>query len=172
MGGLSHHLAFRNISQHFVVQYVAKGKVMVSIDVISDAEWKTARERADVLRPLAKLDVCPVHLARAAALDLQISERWVDVLVRRLREQGGELTALLPAQGRGGPRQVRIAGDREAIMSEIIDTKYLTRQKLRPAEIVRIINARCHKEGILAPSEATIRRRIRSINKEVVSSNR
>ena len=69
--------------------------------------------RADVSRPLAVLDVCPVHLARAAALDLQISERWVYVLVRRLRAQGGELTALLPRRGRGGPRQVRIAGDRD-----------------------------------------------------------
>ena len=145
---------------------------MVSVDAVSDAKWETARMRADVLRPLAKLDVCPVHLARAAALDLQISERWVYVLVRRLRAQGGELTALLPRRGRGGSRQVRIAGDREAIMSEIIDTKYLTRQKLRPSEVVRIITARCHKEGISAPSEATIRRRIRNISKEVVSNNR
>lgn len=82
------------------------------------------------------------------------------------------MTALLPRRGRGGPGQVRIAGDREAIMSEIIDTQHLTRQKLRPSEIVRIINARCHKEGISAPSEATIRRRPRSISREVVSKNR
>lgn len=145
---------------------------MVGIESVLDAEWKTARKRADILRPLAALDVCPVHLARAAALDLQISERWAYVLIRRLREQGGELTALLPGRGRGGPRQTRIAGDREAIISEIIDTKYLTRQKFRPAEIVRIINARCHKEGFSAPSEATIRRRLRNISQEAVSKNR
>ncbi len=34
---------------------------MVSIDVISDAEWKTARERADILRPLAELGSGPIN---------------------------------------------------------------------------------------------------------------
>ena len=56
-----------------------------------------------------------------------------------------ELTALLPRQGRGAPRKNRISPDREAIISEVIEAEYLTRQKLRPSQIVRSVRARCRK---------------------------
>lgn len=131
--------------------------------------WQKAEERAALLRPLAALHEAPAHLVRAAAIDLKISERWAYRLIRRLREENGAVTALLPRDGRGAPRKTRIAGDREAIIGHVIEGHYLKRQKARPSEIVRAVQVECRKAGISSPSEATIRRRVNLIDKGVAS---
>lgn len=89
-----------------------------------------------MLRPLAACHEAPAYLVRAAANDLQISERWAYKLIRRLREEGGAVTAILPRSGRGAPRKSRIPRDREAVISKVIEGWYLKRQKERPSEIV------------------------------------
>ena len=58
--------------------------------------WREAERRADALRPLAALAEAPADLVRDAARELSLSERWTYILIHRLREHGGELTALLP----------------------------------------------------------------------------
>ena len=144
----------------------------MDVESIPEQIWRAAEKRAEMLRPLAALGEAPAHLVRAAARDLNISERWAYQLIRRLREHGGELSALLPHDGRGAPRKTRIAGDREAIISAVIASEYLTQQKARPAQIVRSVRAHCRKRGISAPSEATIRRRLRQIRKDDISRSR
>lgn len=139
---------------------------------VPEEEWKRAEARAVALRALAAMDEAPADQVRAAAHDLNISERWAYELIRRLRAGGGELTALLPQPGRGGPRRPRIAGDREAIIGEVIETSYLTRQKVRPSEVVRAVRAACRKAGVSAPSEATIRRRVAAVRKDTESKRR
>lgn len=67
------------------------------------------------------------------------------------------LLALLPRDGRGAPRKTRIARNREAIASQVIEDRYLKRQKARPSEIVKTVQVECRKAGISPPSEATIR---------------
>ena len=131
-----------------------------------------SERRAAKLRPLVALGEAPAVLVRAAACDLNISERWAYHLIRRLREHGGELSALLPHDGRGAPCKPRISGDREAIISVVISSEYLTHQKARPAQIVRAVRAQCREKGISAPSEATIRRRLRQIPKDDISRSR
>lgn len=141
----------------------------MDLESVPKSVWREAEKRAALLRPLAARAEAPAHLVRSAASDLHISERWAYRLIRRLREQNGALTALLPRDGRGAPRKSRIAGDREAIISEVIEDRYLKRQKERPSEIVTDIQAKCWKAGISPPSEATIRRRIARIDKGVAS---
>jgi putative transposase len=131
--------------------------------------WQKAEERAVLLRPLAALDEAPAHLVRVAAIDLQISERWAYRLIRRLREENGAVTALLPCDGRGAPRKSRIEGDRDAIISQVIEGRYLKRQKVRPSEVVKTVQVECRKAGVSPPSEASIRRRINRIDKGVAS---
>ncbi|PZU13588.1 MAG: transposase [Citromicrobium sp.] len=131
--------------------------------------WQQAEKRAVLLRPLAARYEAPSHLVRAAARDLRISERWAYTLIGRLREENGALTALLPRVGRGAPRKTRIAGDREVIISQVIEDRYLKLQKERPSEIVKTVQAECRKAGVSPPSEATIRRRIGRIDRGVAS---
>jgi len=147
------------------------GSVM-DMETIPESVWREAERRADVLRPLAALAETSADRVRDAAHELRLSERWTYILIHRLREQGGELTALLPRQGRGAPRQARLAADREAILSRVIEAEYLTRQKVRPAQIVRSVRAHCRKAGVTAPAEATIRRRLRHIDRQAVSQSR
>ncbi len=144
----------------------------MDVESVPKKVWQDAEKRALTLRQLAALDEAPVHLVQAAARDLNISERWAYRLIRRLRERDGELTALLPQQGRGGPRRPRISGDRKAIISEVIETRYLTRQKVRRTEIVKAIKVKCREAGISPPSEATIRRRIANVGKDAISRQR
>ncbi len=136
------------------------------------AVWRAAETRADVLRPLAALPVVPADRVRDAARALGVSERWTYILIDRLRAQGGELTALLPRPGRGAPRQARIAADREAITAAVIAAEYLTSQKVRPAQIVRSVQARCRQAGVVAPAESTIRRRLRHVDRSAMSRSR
>lgn len=144
----------------------------MDMESIPEPVWREAEKRAAALRPLAALEEAPADLVRDAARDLNLSERWTYILIRRLREHAGELTALLPRQGRGAPRKNRISPDREAIISEVIEAEYLTRQKLRPSQIVRSVRARCGKAGIPAPGENTIRRRLHRIDRQTVSKSR
>ncbi|NCO22271.1 MAG: transposase [Hydrogenophilales bacterium CG17_big_fil_post_rev_8_21_14_2_50_63_12] len=144
----------------------------MDLETVPKAVWQKAEERAVLLRPLAALDEAPAHLVRVAAIDLQISERWAYRLIRRLREENGKVTALLSRDGRGAPRKPRIAGDREAIIRQVIEDLYLKRQKVRPSEVVRTVQIECRKAGISAPSEATVRRRINRIDKGIASRRR
>ncbi len=93
----------------------------MDMESIPEPVWREAEKRAAALRPLAALEEAPADLVRDAARDLNLSERWTYILIRRLRDHGGELTALLPRQGRGAPRKNRISSDREAIISEVIE---------------------------------------------------
>jgi putative transposase len=141
----------------------------MDLESVPKSVWQEAEKRAVMLRPLAACHEAPAYLVRAAANDLQISERWAYKLIRRLREEGGAVTAILPRSGRGAPRKSRIPRDREAVISKVIEGRYLKRQKERPSEIVRAVMAECRKTGIQPPSEATIRRRIRGIDRGVSS---
>ena len=58
------------------------------------------------------------------------------------------------------------------IISEVIEAEYLTRQKARPSKIVKSVRARCRKAGVTAPAEATIRRRLRRVDRQAVSRSR
>lgn len=57
--------------------------------------WREAKRREKMLRPMADLAEAPADLVRDVACELNLSERWTNNLIRRLREHDGELTTLL-----------------------------------------------------------------------------
>ena len=69
---------------------------MTDLSQIAEQEWDEANRRALVVRPLIEIEHCPREKAREAAAELGLSERQIYRLIQRLRELGGELTALLP----------------------------------------------------------------------------
>ena len=89
---------------------------MADLSLIPEAAWREAQRRADVIRPLAERERRPHHLVQAAAATLGLSERQTYALLRRCRDAGGELTALLPAKSSGGRGAPRIAPASEAAL--------------------------------------------------------
>ena len=127
-------------------------------------EWNEARRRAVVLRPLVEFKHCPRNRAHEAAVELGLSERQVYRLIQRLRESGGELTALLPGGSNGGRGKQRLAAPREKLLHRLIAEIFLTRQKRSAADLVLAIRSESLKAGLAPPSESTIRRRLKTLS--------
>ena len=136
---------------------------MTDLSVIPEGKWNEARRRADIVRPLAERNHCPRHLARSAASELGISERQIYTLLRRMREAGGTVTALLPTGPRGGLGQSRLSKLTEEMTANIIQEVYLTRQKRTAALLIREVQGRCRAANMRPPSANTIRRRIKAL---------
>lgn len=98
------------------------------LTLIAEAAWCKARRRADVVRPLIKRDRRPRHLVQAAAAELGLSERRTYTLLRRCREAGGALTALVPDRSSGSRNRPRLGLASEAALQRIVKESYLTPQ--------------------------------------------
>jgi putative transposase len=119
-----------------------------------------------VLRPLANLPACPRDKARKAATALGVTERQVYRLLRKCREGGGTLTAMLRGRSSGGRGKARMADHRDALIREAVTELYLTTQRLSAASIVVEVRKRAHAEHVLPPSAGTVRRRIAALSLE------
>ena len=136
---------------------------MTDLSQIAEQGWNEARRRAIVLRPLVELKRCPRKLARDAAAELGLSDRQVYRLIYRLRESGGELTALLPGGSIGGRGKQRLEEPREKLLSNLIAEIFVTRQKRSAADLVVEIRSQSLKAGLDPPSESTVRRRLKAL---------
>lgn len=102
-------------------------------------------------------------MVQAAAAALGLSERQTYILLRRCREAGGELTALVPGRSSGGRSRPRMAPASEAALRRVVQEVYLTPQRPTAAEVAREVAGRCHAEKLRPPSSSTVRRRLRSL---------
>jgi putative transposase len=136
---------------------------MADLSLISDAAWREAQRRAEVIRPLAGLERRPRHLVLAAAAALGLAERQTYTLIHRCQNAGGDLTALLPGRSNGGRARPRVETAGEAVLREIIRELYLKPQKPTAASVVREVTGRCAAQGLCPPSPATIRRRLKAL---------
>jgi putative transposase len=136
---------------------------MADLSLISDAAWREAQRRAEVIRPLAGLERRPRHLVLAAAAALGLAERQTYTLIHRCQNADGDLTALLPGRSNGGRARPRVETAGEAVLREIIRELYLKPQKPTAARVVREVTGRCAAEGLCPPSSATIRRRLKAL---------
>ena len=136
---------------------------MADLSLIPEAAWSEARRRAEVIRPLAARDHRPRHMVQAAAATLGLSERQTYTLLRRCREAGGELTALVPGRSSGGRDRPRTVPASEATLRRVVQEVYLTPQKPTAAEVARTVAGRCRAEKLRPPSSSTVRRRLRAL---------
>ncbi len=139
---------------------------MTDISLIDDAAWEIAKQRAEVIRPLATKSRCSLLLVRAAAAKLELSERQVFTLIKRCRDSEGAVDSFVPRTSGGGKGSHRIARDRERMIRTTINEFYLTSQRLSAAAIVRETRRRCHLAGLKPPSGNTIRRRLNALSPE------
>jgi putative transposase len=126
---------------------------------IPEAAWREAERRAQAVRPLLDAERRSRRLIQAAAASLGLSERQTYTLLRRCRDAGGALTALLPATSGGGRGKPRLPSASEAALARIISEVYLTPQRLSPARVILEVIGRCRAAQLHPPSPSTIRLR-------------
>lgn len=78
-------------------------------------------------------------------------------------EATGKMTVFVPNERKDKGRSL-LTDAVEKIVSETIETRYLTKQKRSPAKIIRDIQGLCKKAEVEAPHPNTIRNRIRRLD--------
>jgi len=134
--------------------------IMDDISKAEDTNWDIGKQRADIIKPLAEISICPRKKILEAANTLKLSERYIYKLIRNYRESHGILTSLIPQRPNGGKGKPRLFQNQESLIEQVIDKLYLNNQKLKPARIIEEIRKQSFEQNIIPPSEATIRRRI------------
>ncbi|HEY9785311.1 MAG TPA: Mu transposase C-terminal domain-containing protein [Candidatus Obscuribacterales bacterium] len=139
---------------------------------LSEVDWTRAKHRADILEPLSKLTSVRRAVADEAAAQLGVSRRHVYVLLRRFRTGDGLLTDLAPRASSGGRGKSRLPAEVDAIISEALETWYLSKQRYSEAALVRQISKCCRQRGFKPPARNTVRKRIESLNPLMVARRR
>ena len=138
----------------------------------SDKAWSVAVRRAEVIGQLARERRVGVEAADAAALELGMSRRQVYVLLRRWREGQGVVSDLLPRRSSGGRGRGRLSAEVEALLAEVIGSRYLTRQRRSVAAVYQEVVRRCRMRGLPVPTRNTLVQRIAQLDPVTVTAVR
>ena len=139
---------------------------------LSDTAWSQAHLRNEVIASLAKLDVIGKYTADEAARQLGLSKRQVYKLVHRFRKGEGLVTDMAYASPSGGKGKRRLSEPVEKIIQNILQKRYLTKQKRSEVVIWREIIQSCRDLGLKRPSLNTVRSRIQQLDPRVVMRKR
>lgn len=141
------------------------------IEVLSQEEWDLAQHRASLLQPLLKSGATSRQQADDIAKTLGVHTATVYRWVKRLKATGNivELAKLKPSGGRGKPRINPLA---DAIIGEVIEERFLTKQRPNAERLMRDITMRCRRAGIQVPHASTVRRRISRVSDRVIVERR
>jgi putative transposase len=141
---------------------MADDTVVVERGVLTAAAeaWDLAVRQAEVIGHLAGQRTVGLAAADAAAAELGVSRRQVYVLIRRWRAGEGLASDLLPGASSGGRGGGRLPDEVEAVVGQVLRTRYLTRQRRTAASVCREITRECKARGLRAPSRGTVLRRI------------
>ncbi|WP_246090504.1 DNA-binding domain-containing protein [Nonomuraea deserti] len=134
--------------------------------------WDVAVRQAEVIGRLAAEPQVGAAAADAAASELGISQRQVYVLLGRWRAGEGVVSDLLPRRSSGGRGQGRLPAAVEAILREVIDARYLNRQRRSVAAVYREVVRRCRAGGMSVPARKTLARRIEALDPATAAAAR
>ena len=127
---------------------------------VSAKDWEAARQRFEVIRPLAACAQRTRSSVRLAAHQLQLSVTQVYRLLKRY-DRDPRLTSLLPARRGCKPGHSRLPAITEDLIQGTIDEVYLTRQKPRVSVLVEEVQRRCKALGVAPVSSKAVRCRLR-----------
>jgi len=136
------------------------------VATLPDETWEQARRRMEIISPLAALEVVGHRAVDAAAFALGLSRRQVYVLIRRAREGAGLVTDLAPERSGGGRGKGRLSEPVERIIRELLQKRFLTRQKRSLAAFHREIMQACKVQKLPVPARNTIALRIACLDPE------
>lgn len=120
-----------------------------------------AQRKFEIIKPLLDKPGRTKREVRARADETKVHYvtlyKWL-----RLFETTGKLTAFVRSD-RKDKGKTTLPAAVEKILSDVIETRYLTTQKLSQAKIIREIERLCAKQKVEAPHPNTIRNRIRRL---------
>ncbi|MGH8934300.1 MAG: Mu transposase C-terminal domain-containing protein, partial [Egibacteraceae bacterium] len=139
---------------------------------VSEEVWGRAVRRAGVIGRLAESAVVGHEAADVAAAELGVSRRQVYVMLGRWRAGEGVASDLPPRRSSGGRGREELPVEVEAVMREVLRTRYLTRQRRSVAAVHREVKRVCLGRGLRVPSRGTLVRRIAKLDPVAVVSKR
>lgn len=139
---------------------------------LSEMQWEKARKRFEIIKSLSELPSATRQAAGDAAITLGVSRRQVYEFLKRFRSGNDLLTDFAPKKSNGGRGKSRISEQAEAIISNVLQDFYLSRQRLSEAAVFREVLKRCRQAGCSAPARNTIRNRIGQLDPKIVSRKR
>lgn len=139
---------------------------------LSELEWEKASKRFEIIKSLSQLPSASRQAAGDAAIMLGVSRRQIYEFLKRFRNGNDLLTDFAPKKSNGGRGKGRISEQAEAIVSNVLQDFYLSRQRLSEAVVFREVLKRCQQAGCSAPARNTIRNRIGQLDPKIVSRKR
>ncbi len=130
------------------------------LSTISEENWQIAKQREEVLAPLAKASICTYKQIQKVGKILKLKRRQVYYLLNNYRTSGYKLGSLVPKKTCGGLGKSRLNEEIEQVISSVIKKLYLSPQKIKVSAIIEEIHRLCFNSNIKPPSAATIRNRV------------
>lgn len=134
------------------------------VATLPDEAWVQARHRAEIIGPLAALEVIGHETADTAAQALGLSRRQVYVLIRRARQGTGLVTDLARGRSGGGKGKGRLPEPVERIIRELLPKRFLTKQKRSLAAFHRDVARVCKAQNLRVPARNTVALRIAGLD--------
>jgi len=134
-------------------------------------DWSVAQQREAIIRDAMIGDGPATPRINAAAHALSLSERTVQRLIARYKASA-QTTSLVPHQP--GPRKVRrrLGTERERLIDEAIDKRYLVRPRTPMEETYREVVRRCRKHNLPPPARNSVIKHIRALDARLVARKR
>ncbi|MGE3743703.1 MAG: Mu transposase C-terminal domain-containing protein [Geminicoccaceae bacterium] len=131
------------------------------LSMIDAAAWDEARRCLPVIRRLAENAARTRSDVLAAAAELGCGPTHAYALLRRYLADA-KLTSLVPRR-RGPERGISLLDQEvDALIRDVIDAVYLTRQRPRIVHLIEEVRRRCLGEGLPVPSRKAITARLRA----------
>ena len=138
---------------------------------MSAGAWEEARRRAGVIGPLASGPLSQ-RAADAAGEQLGLSRRQVFALVKRWRDGSGLVTDVAVGQSDGGRGARRLPEPVEVVIREVLDKRYMTRQRPTLAAVYGDVVRACKAQGLRVPARNTVASRIALLHPAAVAQAR
>ncbi|TEQ60895.1 Mu transposase C-terminal domain-containing protein [Pseudomonas aeruginosa] len=142
------------------------------VATLPDEAWAQARHRTEIIGPLAALEVVGHEAADEAAQALGLSRRQVYVLIRRARQGAGLVTDLTPGRSGGGKGKGRLPEPVERIIRELLQKRFLTKQKRSLAAFHREVAQACKTQKLPVPARNTVAQRIAGLHPAKIARSR
>ncbi|MBS7697482.1 Mu transposase C-terminal domain-containing protein [Chelatococcus sp. YT9] len=141
------------------------------LSMVDASAWDEARRCLPVIRRLAENPARTRGDVVAAAVELGCGPTHAYALLRRYLADA-RLTSLLPRR-RGPERGISLLDEHvDAVIRDVIDTVYLTRQRPRIADLAEEVRRRCKAEGLRVPSRKAITARVKARPAREVAAKR
>ncbi|WP_449063848.1 transposase [Planomonospora algeriensis] len=151
---------------------VVDGVAELGVLTASAEEWEVAVRRAEVIGRLAREPWVRVAAADEAAAELGVSRRQVYGLRKRWRTGSGLASDLFPRRSSGGRGRGRLPEEVEALLVEVIRTRYLSKQRRSVTTVYKEVVRQCRIRGLPVPSRGTLERRIARLDPVVAAMAR